>query len=78
MRHAVRERGVEDDLEPARHMRLSVDHLKAGWRVHPGVEGQDPKRRSGGAQGYEPCGQGVHPFADAASAKQHDAQKGGF
>ena len=50
---AVGEGGVEDHLHPAGHMGLAVHHLKARRRVHPGVERQDPERRSRGAHGHQ-------------------------
>ena len=78
VRHAVREGGVEDHLEPTGHMGLPIDHLVTRWRVHPRIERQDPKGRRCGAQSHQPGGQGMHPFADPTTPEQHDAQEGGF
>ena len=74
MREPVGEGRVEDHLQPARHMRLAANHFKACRCVHPGIKCKDPESRQRGATGDQQCCDGVHPLADAFTAKQHHAQ----
>lgn len=67
VREAVRYRGIEDDREPVRGVRLTVDDREARGGVHPRVQNENPERRYRGAHRHEDRGERARAVRGAAS-----------
>ena len=59
-------------------LRLAVHHLVADRVLHPGVGGQDERRRQHAADADGPDGGQVHPFGELVPAEQPQPQERGL
>ena len=73
MREAVGKRRIKYHLEPTGHVSLAINHFETCRRVHPRVQGQNPKRRGSRTQGNQPSRGRVNPFTHSTSTKKHNA-----
>ena len=79
MDEAVRERRIEDHLEPVGRDELSVgiDGV-SGRGLHPGIGRENPERRNQRAGRDHQRREEMQPVADPFEAEQHHAEEAGF
>src|SRR6056297_1979278 len=78
VREAVRQRRVENRLQPRRYLEVAVDQFDAGRRMEPAVGRQDPERRDEGAQRHHAGGQQVQAARHLVASEQQHPEERGF
>jgi hypothetical protein len=76
MGEPVRERRIEDDLQPILGKEPAVDHFVAGWGLHPAVGGEDPEGRRERPKGDHQRRDEVRPGRHKLASEQEHAEEG--
>ncbi len=74
----IRERRIENHLQPIDRHNATIDDLKSLRRLHPAVGSENPGRRDQRAQRNHDGSEEVQGWSDLAPAKQRNTQKSGF